>query len=314
MLLAAAHVGCSRDGPKLVIFHADSLAVPFRALEAEFRRSHPGVAVERECSGSNLAVRKIVDLGREADVLATADYTLIQKFVLPSHSSWYVSFARNEVVIAHTGMSKCASEIDSTNWSDVLCRDDVEFGCADPDIDPCGYWTLLCLKLADIHYQRPDPEGSIVDRLMKRCPPRNVRPDANQLLPLVEAQGGIDYVFIYRSQAEQHNLKCVYLPPEINLGSPSLAKHYGQVSVEVAGAGGKKFKQVGRPIVYGITVLNNAPHRRLAVEFVKLLLSQTGASIMREAGQVVISPGILTGKTASKEIECLTQNSAPPPG
>jgi len=306
------HAGCSRETPKLVIFHADSLAVPFRALEAEFRRSHPGVAVERECSGSNLAVRKIVDLGRPADVLATADYTLIEKLVMPSHCSWYVSFARNEVVIAHTGMSKYASEIDSTNWFDVLCRDDVELGYADPNVDPCGYWTLLCLKLADVHYQRPGAKGSIVARLTQRCPPRNIRPDANQLLPLVEAQGGLDYVFIYRSQAEQHNLKCVYLPPEINLGSPSLADHYGQVSVEVTGAGGKKFEQVGRPIVYGATIPDNAPHRRLAVEFVKLLLSQAGASIMREAGQVVISPGIVTGKTVPKEIECLTQKSAPP--
>ena len=130
------------------------------------------------------------------------------------------------------------------------------------------------------------------------------------LLPLVEAQGGLDYVFIYRSQAEQHHLKCVYLPAEINLGSPSLAEHYRRVSVEVAGTRQKsKFRQVGRPIVYGVTVLSRARRSDLALEFVKFLLSETGASIMQETGQVVISPALVAGERVPKEIECLVKKS-----
>ena len=40
-----------------------------------------------------------------------------------------------------------------------------------------------------------------------------------------------------------------------------------------------------KSIVYGITVLDNAPHYEDAIEFVKFLLSDTGRIIFEENGQ-----------------------------
>ncbi len=306
---AAALAGCSRaPGPmQLLVFHADSLAAPFRRLDERFRESHPEVVVARESSGSNLAVRKIVDLHRPADVIVTADCFLIEALMMPEHCDWCARFVRNELAIAYTGMSKYASEISRSNWFDVLLREGVEYGHSDPNCDPCGYWTLLMLKLADLHYGRAARGKSIYEAIRRRCPPRNIRPDANQLLPLLEAPGGLDYVFVYLSQVRQHNLRCVRLPPEINLGDPSKGDLYARVSIELKGAGSRRtIRKVGRPIVYGAAVVKNCPHPRLALEYVKLLLSQAGADIMKDSGFEPISPALAVGRVP-EELGCLVK-------
>ncbi len=311
-ILMAGLSGCGRERAKeLVIFHADSLVVPFRRLEAKFRESHPNVAVIREASGSNLAVRKILDLGRKADIIATADELLIEDLLMPQRCSWCVRFARNEIAIAYTGMSKYGSELTADNWFEVLCRDGVEFGHADPNIDPAGYRTMLMLKLADLHYQRRPAKG-ILAAMQARCPERNIRPDANQLLPLLEAPGGLDYVFVYLSQARQHGLRVLRLPDAINLGRIAMAKRYAQASVQLTGAGKQRtIKRIGRPIVYGIAVLNDAPSKQLAIDFVKLLVSDEGAEILAACDVEAVRPALAVGSHLPQELECLVTLKAP---
>jgi len=76
LLLALA--GCSREGrAPLVIFHADSLSAYVTALAQEFERSHPGVKVHHEGSGSLDAIRKLTDLHRSCDIIMTADWRLL---------------------------------------------------------------------------------------------------------------------------------------------------------------------------------------------------------------------------------------------
>jgi len=311
-LLMVALSGCSRERPKeLVIFQADSLVLPFRRLEAKFRESHPNVAVMRECSGSNLAVRKIVDLGRKADLIATADHMLIEDILMPQRCSWCVRFAKNEIVIAYTGMSKYGSELTKDNWFEVLCRNGVQFGHADPNIDPGGYWTLIMLQLADLYYPHRPAKG-IAATIQEHCPARNIRPDANQLLPLVEAPGGLDYVFAYLSQARQHGLRVLRLPDEINLGSMAMAKRYAQARIKLTGVGKQRtIERVGRPIVYGISVLNDAPNKKLAIEFVKLLVSDQGAQILADCEVEAAKPALAVGTHLPQELECLVTLKAP---
>ncbi len=49
---------------KLVIFHADSLSVPFARLEKDFEKKYPGVDIIRQSGGSTKMARLISDAGK----------------------------------------------------------------------------------------------------------------------------------------------------------------------------------------------------------------------------------------------------------
>ncbi len=282
---------------KLVVFHAGSLTVPMEALTAAFAKEHPGVVFETEASGSRTAARKVSELGREADLVLSADYTVIDHLLIPDYASWNIRFARNTMVIVYTEKSKFADEINAENWYEILLRDGVVYGHSDPDADPCGYRTLMVWQLAESYYEQP----GLYEALETHCPPENVRPKAVELLALLES-GDMDYAFEYRSVALQHGLLYVELPDALNLGSVDFADFYAQAKVEVSGTEpGTTITQVGSPIVYGVTIPKNAPHPELAIEFVKFLIGPEGQRIMEENGQMPIVPAVANPKEGLPE-------------
>ena len=62
---------------KIVVFHAGSLSVPFSQIEKKFEAKYPQYDVIREAAGSRACARKITVLHRKADVMASADYKVI---------------------------------------------------------------------------------------------------------------------------------------------------------------------------------------------------------------------------------------------
>lgn len=302
MLGLALLAGCVPDKPavpadisgesplegKLIIFHAGSLTVPIEDLTQAFQAEHPGVTVETEGSGSNTAARKISELGREADVMMSADYTVIDKLLIPEFADWNIQFARNTMVIAYTEDSLYADEIDGDNWHEILVRDGVIYGHAEPDVDPCGYRTLLLWQLAERYYGVDDLHLT----LDEHCPPGNVRPRSVELIALLQS-GDMDYAFEYRSVAVQHDLRFVELPDEVNLSMVEHADVYSQATVEIAGTEpGATMIMTGTPIVYGVTIPKNAPTPQLALEFVRFLLSDEGQATMAAHGQPPIVPAV----------------------
>ena len=279
---------------KLIIFHAGSLTVPMKALAEAFQAKYPGVTFETEASGSNAAARKISELGREADLMMSADYTVIDKLLIPDFADWNIRFARNTMVVAYTDQSLYADEINADNWYEILTREGVIYGHSDPDADPCGYRTLLVWQLAEQHYGVPGLNA----RLEEHCPLENVRPKSVELIALLES-GDMDYAWEYRSVAVQHGLKFVELPAEINLSMVEHADFYSQATVEIAGKEpGTTMTMVGKPIVYGVTIPRNAPSPGLAIEFVKFLIGPDGQAIMEQQGQPPIVPPVAGDKEA----------------
>lgn len=109
------------------------------------------------------------------------------------------------------------------------------------------------------------------------------------MLALLES-GEIDYLFIYRSVIEQHQLKMVALPSEVNLGSPALADRYRTASVTITGSKpGEKITQKGEAIVYSVTIPRST-NIAAAEAYVELLLSPRGQEILRANGQMPVSP------------------------
>jgi molybdate/tungstate transport system substrate-binding protein len=270
----------------LIIFNAGSLSVPFKQLADTFQQIYPRVHVLAEAGGSVACARKISDLHRECDIMASADYSIIDKMLIPGFASWNIKFASNEMSIVYSDKSRYAREINDKNWYQILMRDDVRFGRSDPNSDPCGYRTVLMLKLAEKYYGK----SGLTESFLKKDI-RFMRPKEVDLLSLLETNT-IDYIFIYRSVAVQHKLRFLNLAEEINLRNPGMSELYNSVSVEINGdKPGKKIIQRGEPAVYGLTILRNAPNKKAAMAFVNFLLSnQKGMKIMEKCGQTTVIP------------------------
>lgn len=278
-------------GQKLIIFHAGSLSVPFLRAATAFEKENPGVTVEREAAGSRTCARKITDLDRPCDIMASADYTVIDNLLIPDHAQWDIHFATNEMAIMFRPDSPGAHEINGKNWFSVLLKKNVEYGHSDPNSDPCGYRTMLCWQLAEKLYKRP----GLYDNLKKGCPPKNIRPKETDLIALLEA-GEIDYLFIYRSVCIQHHMPYVSLPPQINLGAAAYTDFYRQAEIKISGKKpGTYIVKHGMPMVYGITAIKNAPHKALAEKFIAFILGPAGRKIMAQSGQSPLTPPVVTG-------------------
>jgi molybdate/tungstate transport system substrate-binding protein len=271
---------------ELMIFHAGSLSVPMMQMADAFSKEHPGVKVLREAAGSRDCARKITELGRPCDVLSLADYAVIDTLVIPKFADWNIKFAGNELAIVYNSHSRRAAEISPDNWFQILLENDVAFGRADPNADPCGYRTVLALKLAEKYYAAP----GLADRFLAKDK-RLLRPKETDLLALLET-GSIDFLFIYRSVAEQHALKWLPLPDEVNLKNPAMADLYKSVSIDLTGdKPGAVITQRGEPMVYGVTIPKNAPNPRAALAFVAFLLDrEKGMAIMKKNGQPSVTP------------------------
>lgn len=266
---------------QLVIFHAGSLSLPFRILADSFTSQYPRVEVLLEASGSLASIRKITDLGRKADILASADAHMIDRFLIPAYASWNLIFATNELVVAFHKKSRYKDEIHKDNWIEVLRKPDVRYGRSDPYSDPCGYRSLLMMQLAEDYYQ----EAGLASDLSARHQ-QFIRPKEVDLLALLETST-IDYIFIYKSVAVQHGLLHIDLPTEINLGNPGLDSLYGAYHVSIPGDRPGAFMDIsGAPIEYGICILNDAPNRILAKAFMKFLVEEeNGLAILKAQGQ-----------------------------
>ena len=285
----------AETGKKIIIFHAGSLSIPFKQITEAFNKKYPDVEVLREAAGSRICARKITDLKKPCDIMASADYSVIDTLLIPNYASWDIHFTTNEMAIMHRPDSKYAKEIDGKNWYKILLKKGVEYGHSDPNADPCGYRSQLVWQLAEKYYKVP----GLYEKLKANCPPSNVRPKETDLIALLEA-GQLDYLFIYKSVCEQHHMPFVTLPAQINLGNPAYADFYKQSSIKISGKKPGTFvEKIGAPMIYGITIPSNAPDPELAAKFLAFILGPEGRAIMEKNGQQAIHPAKVTGDTAN---------------
>jgi molybdate/tungstate transport system substrate-binding protein len=256
-----------------------------KQISQEYEKRNPGTKIYLESAGSLVCARKVTELKKPCDILASSDYYVINELLIPQYASWSIRFATNEIVIAFLDKSKYAKDINSDNWMDVLQRKDVIYSRSDPDSDPCGYRTIFTFMLAEKYYKKPG-----LTEKMSSKDRDYIRPKEVDLVALLESNA-IDYMFQYKSVAIQHGLKYIELPKEINLSDSSKNDIYSSVSTDVAGnMPGTKMKVTGDYINYSITILNDAPQKEEAVNFVDFLLSSEGMEILKKSGQNPLVP------------------------
>ena len=175
----------------------------------------------------------------------------------------------------------------------------MKIGHSNPNLDPCGYRSMLVIKLAQNYYNKK----SFFKKLLgysggyksgdERPSKVIVRPKETDLLGLLEL-GLFDYLFIYKSVAKQHNLQYITLPAEVSLKSAKFATNYKKVSFKISGKKPKEWiVRYGEPMVYGLTIIQNKKlmiNKKGAKLFVNFILSPQGEAIMRQAGQNILNP------------------------
>ena len=270
----------------LIIFHAGSLAVPMKELSAAFKMVNPGVNILMESAGSVESARKITDLGKPCDILASSDYKVIDNMLIPKFADWNIKFVSNEMCIVYHEKSKYADRINAKNWYEILEKKDVAYGRADPNADPCGYRSVMTMHLAEKYYKKPGLVNELTAKDQNLMRPKEV-----DLLALLETNT-VDYIFLYKSVAIQHNLKYIVLPDEINLKDPKLTDLYKTATVSINGKEpGQKVVMKGEAMIYGVTICNSAPNKAVALAFLNFMLEAgKGMMILQKNGQPSLIP------------------------
>ncbi len=287
MILLPASLALAEPAGTLVMFHAGSLSVPFAAMEKAFEAKYPKVDLQREASWSQAAARKVSELKKPCDIMASADYTVIDKLLIPGYADVNIRFATNQLVLCYTDKSKYAGEVNAKNCYEILQRKGVVWGHSEPNVDPCGYRSLMVLQLAEKYYKI---EG-LYDKILANRPIENVRPKSVELVSLLQT-GNMDYAWEYLSVAVQHNLKYVVLPDEINLGNYKHDDFYAKAVVKVTGKKPGTFMDMkGGSCTYGVTLIKNPPNREAAIAFLQYMLDpQGGLKVLKDMGQPPFVP------------------------
>ncbi len=296
----------------LTVFAAGSLIIPFEHIEKAFETKYPNIDVRAEYHGSIQVMRHVTELHEPIDVVVTADASLIPMLMYASkvpetgqpYADWYIRFASNHLALAYSANSKYAEEINAGNWTKVIARPDVKVGIADPRFDASGYRALMAFALAEIADKdyglfapmfddqftfpvtifRGDEMTTVsVPEVLETKSKSHIvlRGASIELIALLES-GDLDYAFEYESVIQQHNLKMVSLPPQVNLGEPEFETFYKQVQVNLDF---RRFATVkpqfrGERIGYGITIPANAAHAEAARQFITFLLGDEGRHLM----------------------------------
>ena len=336
VLLSAAFYYISTQTPVepkvLKILCAGSLLNPLNEVAESYMNAHPEVEVQVEGHGSIQVIRHHVEMDDPADLLMVADCSLIPTMMYSTpvddtevnYTDWYIRFAGNELVLAYTEQSLYHEELNSSNWHEILMRPDVKIGFPNPLIDALGYRSLMIVQLAESYFNESRMFETVVsdnfetpfktvdtgDRTVIFVPeivePLNdkvsFRASGIQLIPLLES-GGVDYCFLYISNAKQYSLGYMDLPEELNMGNPDYNQSYDDVMIRYQHA---RFSSIGldrngKSIHYGLTVPVNAAEPELAEDFIQYILDGEGQKIFADLWHPIYTPSYTDNMESTPE-------------
>ena len=303
----------------MTVFNAGSLNAPFAKIETAYESRFPLVDAQLFGGASVTMIEKITKQGKKADVLASADAYLIPTMMYPTYADYYVTFAKNHMVVVYTNQSKYSDTITSENWYEVLNTPDVKYVISDPNTDPAGYRAVMSVQLAERVYgvdsifssllgshsqmTRTFSDGKYTIDVTKPSPDGKLvigksGPDVVTILK----EGKADYAIEYSSVAIQNGLPYIKLPAGMDLSAQENAVTYATVKVKRI-SGTTTATETGTPIIYAVTVPKNARSPDLGLEYIKILISKEGQDILTADGQEVIVPALGYGNvpTALKD-------------
>ncbi|MFB6101114.1 MAG: extracellular solute-binding protein [Haloplanus sp.] len=272
------------DGGSMTIFHAGSLAPPFSAAEPQFEKE-TGIDVNREPKGSVASTQKITQQGRSADILGVSDFRLIRDRVLPDYGDWYTIFTTNSMSLQYREDSPGADEISKDNWWEILSRDGIKIGHADPAVDPGGYRAVMTQQLGKEKF-----EGSALydQATYEKLRENSTVPTGTETKLKGQLQSGaLDYAFYYQSISSTADMPFIDLQPQVDLSKATskYAEHYAKAKVETDSG-----TFTGAPIAYGMTVPNVAKNPENGARWIEYFGSSSGRKFLEQKGLVPVDP------------------------
>ncbi len=294
----------STQGPsgQLLLVAAGTLNTLFPKVASQLSAVYPNVQVSnatQEYMGSLDAVRQIVSLHGEFDLIATVDPRQIPTYMYPTYSNWQACFASNAVALVYSPQSRFAETINSSNWASIILQKGVVVGAANASTDANGYNAIFALELAGIklygnatylydHFYTNGTNGVAGPNLNTKA----IRIAPETTTEALLTSGAVDFYFTYVSYAVANHLDYINLGPWTNLGefNSTYWNFYKQVHTNIIGANSTIVTVSGAPIVYCATIPNNSPNTTLAEYFLMFLMSPQGQADMQQIGLSAITP------------------------
>lgn len=193
--------------------------------------------------------------------------------------TWYITLAKDQLVIAYNSTSRYAKDLrlaalHRLPWYKVLEQKGFRLGRTDPKIDPKGFMTVEMLQLAQRYYHNNTLFSRIIGSIEN---PQQIFPEEALLAQLKTGQ--VDAAIAFLHEAKEWRVPYITLPNAINLGDPAEAAFYRNAT----------FTQKGKtthaePIVFTISIPNNARHKAAAIAFVNDMLSGPASKILLREG------------------------------
>ena len=240
--------GCLGGGRSVSLLSAGSLARTFEEHVGPAFESETGIRLRGEYHGSNALLRMIEDRTKAPDVVVSADATLLRDRLYGVETDWDVEFATNSLGIGYDTRTPVGRRLDAGDpWYEVAPDADVGgVAIADPDLDPLGYRAVQAFELAERAHDRPGLRETLLDLAYRE-------PKEPQLLTGVTT-GSRAAAVVYRNMAVDHGIAFTEFPDAYNFAAPDRAAQYATATYTTDGG----YTAVGRPIVYSVTVRDDA--------------------------------------------------------
>jgi molybdate/tungstate transport system substrate-binding protein len=204
------------------------------------------------------------------------------------------------MVIAYNPKSKYASEFKayadgskplSTLYSTLLQTPGLKLGRTDPNTDPQGRDFIYMLELAQKYYNLPSDTVSKILGTSDFGTSNSSQIYAESSLDSTLQSGQLDASSAFITQAIQLHLDYIPLPPQINLGSASLASTYATASVKLENG----MTKTGSPQDIDITAIG--PPTPAAEAFIAYTLSPAGLAQYKQGGFTLLTPTVVGNKS-----------------
>jgi molybdate/tungstate transport system substrate-binding protein len=278
-----------RGSGAVQVIYAGSLTRFFeKKLGPAFEKA-TGFTFQGEGKGSVAIANLIKGKVKTPDVFVSADPAVdvsLHGEANGNYVSWWVPFARTEMVIAWSPKGPFRKDFEAASsgkrsWESVLKQPGVRLGRTDPELDPKGYRALFLFELEG---QLTGETGLAMRILEAPDNPSQIFPEEQMVARL--QVGELDAGIFYLIEAIEAGLPYLRLPASINQSEPGLAAQYARVTYR--NKRGTLFK--GASIIYTITIPSTVQNARGAEAFVKYLLSKTGRELLSSAGLLPVSP------------------------
>jgi molybdate/tungstate transport system substrate-binding protein len=284
----------------LSVIGAGSLSPILPAFASAFANETPGVAAPLAAQlyeGSTAAASALTLPDQPYDLFVSADYRVIPQHLEPpaaSVATWEVAFASDPLVLAYQPGATGLSGISATNWYQKIVGTGVTLGVPNASSDPLGANAIYALELTDqLTHQGGHFYGHFFEGSMGALasPTTVTKYVSENVAATALSTGEVSTFLIYRSYAVTDHLSYVGLNNSVDLGAvdPADVALYSSVKTTELSGTSTSVKS-GAPVLFALTVPNNAPDYTLGVAFAAYLLSNATTGVWTTDGFTPLVP------------------------